>query len=49
MMHQAENKVAYMAHTNERPKIFKPKLCHDCHDDKDKPKSADGFKAGAST
>ena len=33
-MYQAENKVAFMAHTNERPKIFKPKLCHDCHDDK---------------
>ena len=23
-----------MAHNNERPKIFKPKLCTDCHDEK---------------
>ena len=39
-MYQAENKAAFMAHTNERPKIFKPKLCHDCHDEQ--PKSGKG-------
>ena len=30
MIYEAENKIAYLAHKNERPKIFKPKLCHDC-------------------
>lgn len=33
---QAENKTSFIEHKNERPKIYKPKLCTDCHDDGNK-------------
>ena len=30
---QAENKTSFIEHKNERPKIYKPRLCTHCHDD----------------
>ena len=33
---QAENKTSFIEHKNERPKIYKPRLCTDCHDDGNK-------------
>ena len=33
---QAENKTSFVEHKNERPKIYKPRLCTDCHDDGNK-------------
>ena len=33
---QAENKTSFIEHKSERPKIYKPRLCTDCHDDGEK-------------
>ena len=33
-MYRPEKREVFTDHKNERPKIFKPKLCNDCHDPK---------------